>query len=93
MIYSRDKVDRRMLKLHKMAKQPPTRRTSLLDLLEYLGVSEHIRGVFQSSSSSESDKKSDLLSDGSIKEENCNELNAFSDQESVKEEVEMANKP
>ena len=68
MIFSRDKVDRRMLKLHKLAKQTPSRRTSLLDLLEYLGVSEHIRGVFESSSSSDSDKKGDVLSDGSMKE-------------------------
>ena len=79
LFYSRDKVDRRLLKLHKLAKQPPRRRTSLLGMLEYLGVSTHIKGVFKSSSSSESDKKGDALS-----ERNHSALNESNDQESVK---------
>ena len=84
MIYSRNKVDRRMLKLHKLTTRTPSRRASLLDLLDYLGVSEHIRGVFQSSNSSDSDSKDDPFGDGSINEQNRGELNMFNDQETVK---------
>ena len=84
--YSRDKVDRRLLKIHKMAKQPPSRRTKLLDLLEYLGVQEHIKGAFQSSSS-ETDKKGVLLSNGSIKEQSHSALNESNGQKTVQRDV------
>ena len=52
-----------------------------------------MNGVFQSSGSSESDKKGDVLSNGSIKEQSHCAPDESNDQATVKQDIEMTNKP